>query len=64
MLLRVPRNSKVHIRLNGGLALYQLPDGYQRSENDIYSPGESGGQADVNLAVDLPIGNLQIVYTD
>lgn len=59
LVIRVPEGTPVVIRGGFAVTLVSLPDGWTRQEGVITSPG--GANPSVEIAVDLPVGLVQII---
>ncbi len=62
--LTIPRNIPVIIHTHLGLASADIPDGFVREKNMIYSFGAKSQSAPLTLTVTLPVGIFTIDYAE
>ena len=63
LLLQVPKDVPVILHVNTGIASTSLPEDYRREDKTVYSPqARAGTKAQIELQVEVPIGNLRVEY--
>jgi hypothetical protein len=60
ILVYVPKDLAVKVRLDTGLVVLQSPDDFSRHNDVYYSPGFSDEDDYIDLTIDLAIGNVAI----
>jgi hypothetical protein len=62
LILRVPEDANVRIKVDNGITSTSYPNGMTRDDNLIYSTVVSEGAPEIDLSVEVPIGALTIQY--
>jgi hypothetical protein len=64
VLIRVPRDLPLRVRLDNALTGTSFPQDYERNDDIVYSSAAGMDGAAVELDLNVPLGSVRIVYSD
>jgi hypothetical protein len=64
VLIRVPRDTALRVRLDTALTGTSYPQDYERDDDIVYSPAAGLDGAAANLEINVPLGSVRIEYID
>jgi hypothetical protein len=64
VLVRVPRDAAVRIRLDTALTGTSFPREYERDDDVVYSPAAGRDGPAIELEINIPLGSIRIEYID